>query len=337
MVLNICLVGAGRAGEFHVNSINCISNVRITHIVDNNLERAKLLANKVNNDRIVLFDNLERVLEEDLRSQLVDDSIDFVIVATSTHTHYDMIRLAFKYNKHVFCEKPLGTPEQIKECYQMAKDKNLHLLIGFQKRFDKHYQGFCNSVEKDELNQLTFITRDYPLPSIEYLKTSKGIIEDMMSHDIDMTNLIMEGEKPQSVFAVGHTNHPELLKHNEIEHVNVLMYYASGKIVTLIGSRTSTHYDQRAQAYMDKNSVIMDNLTVDTVSVTNNCVMMNSQIEETFLSRYREAYRNELLYFIDMIKWNRENPITCENMLLNAEICRAINLSLEKGEKINLV
>jgi myo-inositol 2-dehydrogenase / D-chiro-inositol 1-dehydrogenase len=342
MVLNVCLIGAGRAGQFHAISINNTPNLRLTHIVDLNLEKAKQLVETIDNGDSgppMAHDNLERVLEADLRCGLVNSEINFVIVASSTQTHYDMTMLAFRYNKHVLCEKPLGNVDQIKECYQIAESKKLHLMVGFQKRFDKNYLNFIKSLDMYDmgsLNQLTFITRDFPVPSIEYLKTSNGIINDMLSHDIDLTNVAMKGEKPISVFAFGHTNNSELKEANEIEHVNVLMNYASGTIVTLVGSRTSTHYDQRAEAYTDLLYTKMDNLKVDTTFSTENGVIMESPIENTFLQRYKDAYQNELKYFMDIIKGKVENPITCKDMLLNAEICNAINVSLKTGEKVTL-
>ena len=37
-------------------------------------------------------------------------------------------------------------------------------------------------------------TKDNPIPPSHYLKTSNGIVEDMLSHDVDIINLFMNFE-----------------------------------------------------------------------------------------------------------------------------------------------
>ena len=340
MVLNVCLIGAGRAGHFHVDSINRTPGIQLIYIVDSSLEKAQALAKLVETDSFqpVCHSDFETVLQEDSRIKMISLGIDMVIVASSTQTHYNITMMALKYNKHVLCEKPLGNVEQIKDCYKLADENKLHLLIGFQKRFDPHYYNFVHQCwQKGPINELIMTTRDYPLPSMEYLKTSHGIVKDMISHDIDMTNVIMKGEKPLSVFAYSHTNDPELKKGDEIEHIVIMMQYASGPIVSLHGSRTSSHgYDQRAEAYTANGLIRMDNVKENTVSCVINKEMIDSPIRNSFLQRYHEAYQFELQYFMNIIAGGIENPISCQDMILTEEICDAINKSLEMKEKMVL-
>lgn len=342
MVLNVCLIGAGRAGNFHVKSINRTPNIKISYIVDSDIDKAIALSKLVDNgdyNNPCPHDNIELVLQENITSK--DNVIDIVIVASSTQTHYKMTMLALTYGKHVLCEKPLGNQIQIKDCFELADKNNLKLLIGFQKRFDVHYSDFIRTISSDPkhypVNEIIMTTRDFPLPSMEYLKTSNGIVEDMMSHDIDIVNCIMEFQKPESIFAFSHTNNPELLKMNEIEHITIMMYYSIGTIVTLHGSRTASHcYDQRAEAYTSKELIRMDNVKENTITEVINQITVQSEIKHSFPERYQQAYKSELEYFIEMVKHNADSLIKCEHMLLNAQICSAINKSLEIKEKMQL-
>ena len=62
-----------------------------------------------------------------------------LIIATTTPTHYDLTMICLGFNKHVFCEKPLGKSEQeISDCFKFANARNLKLLVAYQKRFDKN-------------------------------------------------------------------------------------------------------------------------------------------------------------------------------------------------------
>ena len=105
------------------------------------------------------------------------------------HLHYDLTIKCLKANKNVFCEKPLGkTIDEISECFKLANSLNLKLL-SLIKRFDKNYSKLYELIKDKNINNIYLTTRDHPLPPLDYLKTSNGIVEDMISHDIDIANL----------------------------------------------------------------------------------------------------------------------------------------------------
>ncbi len=338
MTLKVCLIGAGRAGHFHTESISKSPNIDLKVIVDLNIKKSAMLSTEYNKDYVSYSDDIDNILRINVELQSKETGFDAVIVASPTRSHYEMTMKALENNCHVFCEKPLGTKEQIIECFKLSKEKNLKLLIGFQKRFDNNYTSFINMVHDNlPCKQLTMITRDYPLPSMEYLKTSNGIVEDMISHDIDITNCVMKFEKPEEVFAFSHTSHPKLVEIDEIEDISILMYYKSGTIVTLHGSRTSNYaYDQRAEAFTSNKLIQMDNKKYDTITTVSDTKCGDGVIHESFPDRYRQAYESELEYFVKMIEQKLDSPITCEHMLLNVQICDAINKSLEIKEKMPL-
>jgi predicted dehydrogenase len=47
-VIKICIIGAGRAGNFHVNSLSTNKNYELLYIIDQDLKRAEELAQKAN-------------------------------------------------------------------------------------------------------------------------------------------------------------------------------------------------------------------------------------------------------------------------------------------------
>ena len=62
----------------------------------------------------------------------------------------------------------------------------------------------------------------------------------------------------------------------------------------------------------------------------------NSKINDSFPERYSKAYLNEINYFYDMIKNNKESRILKEHILLNKKICKAINLSIEENRIVEI-
>ncbi len=78
----------------------------------------------------------------DYRLILDDPRVSLVFIITEHHTHAQMICEALDAGKHVFVEKPLAISEQqlqqVKDA--VARNPNLHLMAGFNRRFSSHTQ-----------------------------------------------------------------------------------------------------------------------------------------------------------------------------------------------------
>ncbi|CAD7946624.1 unnamed protein product [Amoebophrya sp. A25] len=71
-------------------------------------------------------------------------------IATPTFTHEECIRSAVPAGKHIFTEKPLEeTPDAIGRLFDMIDEAGLHLLCGFQHRFDASYMALYDAVRED--------------------------------------------------------------------------------------------------------------------------------------------------------------------------------------------
>jgi len=123
-------------------------------------------------------------------------------VASPTYTHEDIIIKALEAKKAVFCEKPVAEnrPDTVK-CYEIAKKVGKPLFCAFNRRFDPSYSNVRDRVHKGEVGHvhtIKTVSRDSPLPTIEYLKVSGGIFHDCLVHDIDMVTWVL-GEYPDKV------------------------------------------------------------------------------------------------------------------------------------------
>ena len=216
-IIKLAIIGAGRAGEFHVQSLSINKQYNLQYIIDLDIGKAKNLSDEANCK-----------YSDDLDSVLLTD-ISCVIICTTTPTHYNLTMKCLESGKHVICEKPIGkTIDEINNCFSMAKIKNVKLLIAYQKQLKKQ-NGFI-------INNINCTTRDHPLPTVEYLSSSNGIVEDMISHDIDITNVYMDFEEPIKVIAFTDTKNNILKENNEIENIQIMMQYKYGIIVNLSGS-----------------------------------------------------------------------------------------------------
>lgn len=125
-----------------------------------------------------------------------------VIVASPTFTHEEIVIRSLNCKKAVFCEKPVAeTRENTEHCYEVAKNVGKPLFTAFNRRFDPSYNAVRDRVRNGEVGHvhtMKTVSRDSPMPSIEYLKISGGIFHDCMVHDIDTMTWIL-GEYPLTV------------------------------------------------------------------------------------------------------------------------------------------
>ena len=90
------------------------------------------------------------------------DGIDFAVIVTPNHLHYEMCKEFLLAGTHVVCEKPLCfTVEQAKELKQIAKDKGLLLGVTYT------YTGYAMAkvmkemIEQGDIGDIVSINAEY--------------------------------------------------------------------------------------------------------------------------------------------------------------------------------
>ena len=67
------------------------------------------------------------------------DEVDWVVVATPNHTHYDIVKKCINAGKNVFCEKPLTfTYEESEELFKMSESNNVKLYVDDIQNYRKY-------------------------------------------------------------------------------------------------------------------------------------------------------------------------------------------------------
>lgn len=68
--------------------------------------------------------------------ELLNFSIKAVFIHTATSSHYEIIKFFLNHNIHVFVDKPISSYlEESLELYELAKEKALVLMVGFNRRY----------------------------------------------------------------------------------------------------------------------------------------------------------------------------------------------------------
>jgi myo-inositol 2-dehydrogenase/D-chiro-inositol 1-dehydrogenase len=284
------LFGYGRAGKIHDRGIAEMTEFEVAEIYDTKFDHNE---------------NLDKILE----------NIDVAVICTPTDTHYEFVTLCLKHGIHVFCEKPLCFEiEQIKDCYRLARENDVKLLIGMNRRFDPKLNDIKNKIDIVQPFSISTISRDWPYPSESFLGKSGGIVKDCAIHDIDLINWL-SGSFPVRVYAIGNENKDVI-----IDDMIIALEYPN-ITASIHVSRISDSYDQRVEVYGKHETLVSENPKQKPIS---------------FAERYEYSYKNELLHFYDMIHNNADCIVTEEEMIQLTHTIDCIEESVASRVSITL-
>ena len=327
----VILLGAGRAGGFHTTSISQIDGLDAVCVADPQVDRAAEYARR-----------LGCAVEADPAKAIASYDADALIVSTPTATHTDMVKLGFAHGLHVFCEKPLGLLDDIRECYGASREAGRELMVAFQRRFDPEFRAVRAQIGPQRPQIVKLTSRDSPMPSAPYLQSSGGIVKDCMIHDIDIANWMMGGDEthavPTRVSASAYTHHPMLKEIGEHEGVAATMQYDDGALAVIDVSRTCNFgYDQRAEVFGSFGMIQLGNRRESVVVSHGGDGAAFANPLYSFPQRYPDAYRAELEHFAAVVSGETECDVRESQVVAGEIICNALNAALDTGAAQDVV
>ena len=148
-MLNVCVIGCGRAGRIHMKSYaGGVRGANLLAVCDP-MEEARASA--------VADFGADRAYA-DWHDVMADPDIDAIVVVTPTGMHRDIVVAAAAAGKHVFCEKPMASSES--ECDEMiaaCDAAGVKLQIGFMRRFEESAQHAKEAIDAGEIGQVRLI------------------------------------------------------------------------------------------------------------------------------------------------------------------------------------
>jgi len=297
MTIRIGLIGAGRIGRVHAEHlVYRIPEANLVAVSDILVEAAEKLAS----------DFQIPASYEDHRRIMNDDSIEAVIICSSTDTHAQMIEEAAAVGKHIFCEKPidhdLGKIDRVLAAVEQAGVK---LQVGFNRRFDPNFQRVQEIVASGGIGAphiLRITSRDPSPPPIEYIKVSGGIFLDMTIHDFDMARFLVGSEVDEVYVAGGVMVDPDIGKAGDIDTAIITLRFENGVIATIDNSRQAVYgYDQRIEVFGSGGCITADNNYPNTTFTSDAQGVHRDLPLNFFMDRYIESYVAEMKAFVQCV------------------------------------
>ncbi|HAF6462993.1 TPA: D-chiro-inositol-2-dehydrogenase IolG2 [Salmonella enterica] len=327
------VIGLGRVGKMHVENMYLLPQLDIICAADYFIEEMS--------DWLYSVNITSRY--KDYQELLQRDDIEAVFIFTSTDMHEEIVTAAAQAGKHIFCEKPLSMNED--EQASMAvlrkvKEKGVTLQVAFNRRFDPQFHEVFELVRSGKIGRPQMIkitSRDPDLLPHDLIKRIGGLIFDFTMHDFDMARFMMQDEVSE-VYVKGNTLiDPSLKNIDDVDTLAVMLTFRNGGYALIDNSRRAVYgYDQRVEVFGSEGMAYADNVSESTVKVFNSqhCIMKNPLPD--FTVRYREAYRTEILHFIDSVL--HHTPVVCtgEDALLAQRIAIAAQQSLKSGLPVKI-
>ncbi len=305
-MVTVGIIGAGRIGKVHVESIcTQVKNAKVKTLADP----------FINDDTESWAKNMgvEKVTK-DYHEILTDPEINAVLICSSTDTHSPISVEAIKAGKHVFCEKPIDHDiEKIQEVIDALKTSNVKYQVGFNRRFDHNFEAVQRAVAEGKIGDTHLIkvtSRDPEPPSAEYVKVSGGMFLDMTIHDFDMVRFLAGCDAEEVYVEAAVLVDPAIGEAGDVDTAVITLKMENGAIAVIDNSRKAVYgYDQRAEVFGSKGMVATSNDTASAAVVSNADGITGEKPLYFFLERYMAAYAKEINCFIEAIENNTDTPL----------------------------
>ncbi|WP_457089521.1 inositol 2-dehydrogenase [Microvirga sp. P5_D2] len=329
-MIRIAVLGAGRIGRIHGRNAANHPDARLVAVADPHAPSAQELAAATGAE----VSPLEEIVER--------SDVDAILVCTPTTTHADLIERGAKAGKAVFCEKPVDlSSERIVSCLGVVEKAGTPLMIGFNRRFDPNFASLQKRLADGEVGDVelvTILSRDPGPPPVSYIKTSGGLFRDMMIHDLDMARFLLLGDEPVEVHALGSSLVDKAIgEAGDVDTAAVMLKTAKGKIVQISCSRRATYgYDQRIEVHGSKGMIRAGNIHRTTVEVANASGITADPVQDFFLERYADAYRDELTTFLNAVRDSKPCNPNGRDGLMAQRLADAATESAQSGKPVKV-
>ena len=182
------IIGLGKMGLSHASIVGAHPDVDLVSVCD---------TSSLIRDGFKKFSRIKTY--SDYRKMIDENEPDFVVIATPTRFHYEMVKYSLEKGLNIFCEKPFSLNiEKGRELVALAADKGVVNQVGYHNHFIGTFRELKRLLEKNILGELVHFSGEAYGPVVVKEKGGTwrsdpgeggGCLNDYASHVI---NLIQE-------------------------------------------------------------------------------------------------------------------------------------------------
>ena len=330
-MINVALLGFGRIGQMHAKNIHKNKDLKLLYVY----EKIDFLCRKAKKQ-------YNCKIEKNYNTIFKDQNVDIIFISSPTNTHIKFIEEAMKYQKTIFCEKPLDLNiKKILKTFKKVKKNKPKIQLGFNRRYDPGHFSVKLDLDKNKIGKLEKIiitSRDPAPPASSYLKSSGGIFRDMMIHDFDLCRFYLGKDEISEVHAFVSSFEPFYKKIKDHELAVVTMKSKNGVICVITNSRhCSFGYDQRVELFGKRGMLLSGNKKIDSTELYNSKQSSsNKPFLNFFIERYNDAYNLQLKELAALHKRKSKSRSTFKDGYMALKLANACYKSLKLKKTVKL-
>jgi predicted dehydrogenase len=278
-------------GANHARTIHRSEEFQLSFIVDEDLERAKGLAQQFGATAVSSIDEIK--------------DVQAAVVATSTNSHFGIVENLLEMKIPVLCEKPL-TPslDTTRALIEISEKNATPIQCGFVERFNPAFLTAKKMIDQPVIHAQS--VRHSP-PAV---RIASGVAEDLLIHDLDLA-LSLTNSPVKSV--AGSVYKSAFTGEDEIS--DCIINLEDNAVFTLSASRMSQRKIRDWRICTEKDLIEVD-LLRQTVTIYEN-------INQEFLNQGNATYRARTMVDYPFIERSGE-PLAMQLQhfakLLNGEV-----------------
>ena len=328
--MRIGLIGLGRIGAFHAETLSRLPSVTSLVVTDAVPAAARAVAERLD------------VEIADSPDKLMAAGVDGVVIAAATDAHPDLLIAAADAGLPVFCEKPVArTMSEGVAVARRVAATGVPVQIGYPRRFDAGFTAARAAVANGELGWLHTVrstTLDPAPPPPAYIAVSGGIFRDCSVHDFDAVRWVT-GQEVVEVYATGSDRgDPIFAESGDASSAATVLTLGDRALAVVSNTRYNPRgYDVRMELHGSADSIAVgmdDKLPLR--SVEPGVTFPGGEPYQFFMDRLADAFRAELAAFTEVVAGKLASPCSIEDALETSWVAEAATLSLAEHRPVTI-
>ncbi len=327
--MRIGLIGLGRIGAFHAETLSALPSVTSLVVTDAVVAAIQPVVDK------------HGVEAAATPAELLAAGVDGVVVAAATDAHPELILAAVDAGVPVFCEKPVAkTMAEAVAVARRVADRGVPIQIGYPRRFDQGFAAVRKAIAEGELGWVHTVrstTLDPAPPPAAYLAVSGGIFRDCSIHDFDAVRWVT-GQEVVEVYATGSDRgDPVFADIGDVAFAATVLTLADGARAVVSNSRYNARgHDVRMEVHGSVDSIAAGlDEGLPLRSAQPGVTFPGGTPYTFFMDRFADAFRGSLAAFTEVVA-GAPSPCTIEDALETGWVAEAAALSLAEHRPVRV-
>ena len=280
--IRIGVIGLGYLGKFHYQKYKASKLVKLTSVVDINIDNHALVT--------------EKSISKFKKYQDIVDHVDAVSIVTPTSSHFKIAKYFLEKKVHVLLEKPMTeTVAQARKLNNIAKKNNCILQIGHLEQFNPAIKKLKQNFKDPQFIEVHRLCQFNPRAN------DVDVVLDLMIHDIDIVlSLVKKSIKNISVSG-------KKIITDLTDIANVRIKFEDNIIANLTASRISTKNERKMRIFSDKTYYSVDFINNELKQLIKND--KNKFITRNFKFKKADSLKEEINNFINTC-YGKDVPMT---------------------------